>query len=469
MSEEGYYKNDSEAEGLVKKFEDMLAQDRNYYFDLDEFESIIEFYISDNKLTEASKAIVYASEMFPNSTVLMLREAQLLASNGHLERALIRMKNLLAFEPNNEEIHLSLASVYSQVQNHHKSITHLKEALRLSDKDLRDDIYIDIALEYENLNNFSKAVDILKEALMHNPENETAIHELAFCFEMDGQFEECIAYYKKFIDRHPYSYISWYNLGNAYMKLDDAENAVNAFDYSIVIEEDFGPAYFNRSMAYIELEKFDEAIDDLLETMRIESPQASTYCYIGECLEKLGKYDEAIVNYRKSIELNDAYGESYVGLGVVHDLMEKRVEALGFFKHAIELEPDNVDYFFLLADCLRKNGDSDEAIEVYQNLITLEPSNEEGWLEYTDLLAENEELEQAREQIELAILSCPFSIPLQFRKVAYLHSLGRKNDAYTLLQELLPVHGNQSDELTDYYPEIRKDPNYRDLCELYGK
>jgi len=469
MSEEGYYRNDSEIEGLVQKFEDMLAQDSNFYFDLDEFESIIEYYISDNKFTEASKVIGYASEMFPNSTVLMLREAQLLASNGHLDRALVRLKNLLAFEPNNEEIHLSLASVYSQVQNHHKAVTHLKEALRLSDKELRDDIYIDIALEYENLGNFGKAVDILKVALRHNPENETAIHELAFCFEMNGQIEECIAYYKKFIDRYPYSYISWYNLGNAYMKLEDAENAVDAFDYSIVIEEDFGPAYFNRSMAFIELEKFDEAIEDLLETIRIESPQASTYCYIGECLEKLGKFDEAVSYYRKSVAMNDTYSESYVGLGVVHDLMDKRIEALEFFKHALVLEPENVDFIFLLADCLRKNGDLQEAQEVYQNLITIEPSNEEGWLEYTDLLAANAELEQASEKIELALLRCPLSIPLQFRKVAYLHSLGRKNDAYTLLQELLPVHGNQSDELTDYYPEIRKDPNYRDLCQLYGK
>lgn len=469
MSEEGYYRNEHDAEGLVKRFEEMLEHDKSYYFDLDEFESIIEFYIELGLFPKASKVVQYASELFPNSTVLMLREAQILVSSGHIERALPRLKNLLAFEPNNEEIHLSLASIYMQSHNHHKAIHHLQQALKTADDDLKDDIYIDLALEYENLNNFNQAIKVLKEALMINPENETAIHELAFCFEMNGQIAQCISYYKRFIDRHPYSYISWYNLGNAYMKMEMPKEAINAFDYCLVIDEDFGPGYFNRALAYIQTEEFKKAIEDLHETLRLETPQASTYCYIGECYEKMEEYDDALSYYKRAIEKDEEYSEAYVGIGVVMDMLGKTVQSLNYFKQALDLDKNNTDYMFLYAEVLRKTEHIDQALEVLESLLVLEPDNEEAWLEYSALLADNEGIEKAKEQIELSLIHCPHSVALRFRKVAYLHSLGKKKEAYNMLQELLPDHGNQSAELTDYYPEIRKDPKYLDLCQLYGK
>jgi hypothetical protein len=53
--------------------------------------------------------------------------------------------------------------------------------------------------------------------------------------------------------------------------------------------------------------------------------------------------------------------------------------------------------------------------------------------------------------------------------VAYLHRLGKKQEAYVLLHELLPENSGLSNELTDYYPDIQQDPTYLDLCGLYNK
>jgi tetratricopeptide (TPR) repeat protein len=176
-----------------------------------------------------------------------------------------------------------------------------------------------------------------------------------------------------------------------------------------------------------------------------------------------------MANYQKAIELDDEYSEAYVGIGVVLDEMGKSMESLSYFRKAMNLEKNNPDYLFLYAEVLKKTNKTEEASQALESLLILEPENDEAWLEFADLLAETEGLDKAIEEVNKGLLHCPMSIPLQFRKVAYLHSLGKRKEAYRLLQELLPSHGSQSDELTDYYPEIRKDPNYLDLCQLYGK
>ena len=60
---------------------------------------------------------------FPASLTIRLREAQILASIGKHAKAISRLKNSFwPSKPHNEEIHLTLASIYSKMSDHHLSI-----------------------------------------------------------------------------------------------------------------------------------------------------------------------------------------------------------------------------------------------------------------------------------------------------------------------------------------------------------
>ena len=61
---------------LVGKFDEMIRQDKMYFFDVEEFEEIIDFYLDQNITKKARKAIDYAMRQHPSSTVFMLRKAQ---------------------------------------------------------------------------------------------------------------------------------------------------------------------------------------------------------------------------------------------------------------------------------------------------------------------------------------------------------------------------------------------------------
>src|SRR3546814_16766745 len=71
---------------------------------------------------------------------------------------------------------------------------------------------------------------------------------------------------QKYIDEEPYSYAAWYNLGNAFNKLGLFEKAIDAYDYAILVRDNFAAAYFNKGNALMNLERFQEAIHVFRQT-----------------------------------------------------------------------------------------------------------------------------------------------------------------------------------------------------------
>ncbi|MCH2199242.1 MAG: tetratricopeptide repeat protein [Flavobacteriales bacterium] len=467
MSEEWNYQGEDERKLLVARYEKMIADDESYFFDIDQFESIIEYYLERNRIKQAQHVLKYAAQLFPDSTVLLLREAQLLASTGKLSRAVPRLKNLLRFEPNNEEVLMTLASVYSQLREHRQAIEYLQTALKTADKELKDEIWIELALEYENLERWDKAIETLTEAIGANPENETALYEIAYCFDMANKTEAGIAYFNKFIDYFPYSFPAWYNLGNMLQKEDKLEESIHAYDYCLVIQEDFTPGILNKANALVKLERYEDAIKEYKLLIGLEPLHASSLCFIGECYERLEQYEDAEKYYRQSLEVDDEFADAWVGLGVIMDLQDMSDAALKFFERALQIEPDNIDFQLLIGASMRKLGMHSEAAAIYENIIRLESTNVDAWLDHSDNRFRMGDHAGALELIREGVTLIHDSIELEYREVAYLYRHGKRKEAYGRLEELLTKDFENSQSLLEYLPEIENDPVVVQLLDLY--
>src|SRR3546814_10786934 len=85
---------------------------------------------------------------------------------------------------------------------------------------------------------------------------------------------------QKYIDEEPYSYAAWYNLGNAFNKLGRFEKAIDAYDYAILVRDNFAAAYCNKGNALMNLERFQEAIHVFRQTFEYEQRGAEISCNI---------------------------------------------------------------------------------------------------------------------------------------------------------------------------------------------
>lgn len=467
MSEEN--RDQHYSASLVKRYEEMVERNESYYFDTEQFEEIIEHYCSDNKFGDALKVIHYAYTLFPDNVDLLLRESQILAGIGSLGKALSKLRILEKLEPRNEEVYMTMGSIYSQLREHKKAIELFRRALQYCDPGYADEIYMEIALEYENMDRFDKAIEILDDALKRNPDNESLLYELAYCYEVMDRTEESLAYYKAFIDKYPYSFPAWYNVGNACQKLDRLEEAVEAYDYVLAIQDDFVPAYINKAHALFKMGKYREAIQVFEETYSLEQPQAQVFCYVGECFEKLNELDKAVFYYRKSIHADPVYPDAYIGMGVAMGLQGQHSQAVMFLKNAMELDPENVDYKLFYVDGLLHLNKLDEAKEMMEKLAVSHPDNEDVWLDYSNLFYTTGDYATALSVLNEGWSKNPGSTALGYRKVAYLMASGKSAEGEDLMMRMHMLWPEGLDELGTYYAAIKENLLFIELVQQKKK
>ena len=271
MNEEGRaYRDELTLKSLVRKFEDMVEQGDQAFFDVDELEGLIEHYLEHKSQRKAQSVLRYACQLYPGNLTLKLRQSQIWVAIGQPVKAVPLLKELLEIEPHSEEILITLGSVYSQMSEHKLAIDCFERALVFSDPETRREIRIDLALEFENMGAWKEAIRNLHDALLEDPANETAVYELAFCFERTGQFKRAAEFYEQFLEDQPYSFAAWYSLGNALQQCGRYPQAIEAYDFAIAIEGAFGPAYHQKAEALVSMERYHDALSTYEETLSFE-------------------------------------------------------------------------------------------------------------------------------------------------------------------------------------------------------
>jgi hypothetical protein len=79
--------NEREFEENLRLFEDMLTNGNVHFFDADDIEEIIDYYLQWVNYDMAKKAIEYGLERFPFSSIIKIRQAQYLSSQHYTDRA----------------------------------------------------------------------------------------------------------------------------------------------------------------------------------------------------------------------------------------------------------------------------------------------------------------------------------------------------------------------------------------------
>lgn len=466
-NDDDFFEENEDVTLHLKRFEQMINNNENYFFDVEVFESIIDNYLQVNDIKKALKAITIAISQHPDAVPILLRKAEIHASSGKLNKALEIINRIENLEPGNEDCYILKAGIYSQQRNYKEAIRALKKAISIAGEEDTDDLYVDLAFEYENLKEWNKAIECLHKALKINSENEAALYELAYCYEMSDSHESGIQFFNNFIDNNPYSFTAWYNLGNMFVRKGLYEKAIDAYDYCIAINEYFSSAYFNKANALASLERYQQAIDCYAQTMNYEEPQAITFCYIGECYEKMGNTTLAYENFLKAVEMAPDMAEAWVGLAIAAGAMEKFNLALEYMRRALYLDAANPDYLYIHAEILEKAGLIEQANAEFKNAILLDENNLELFLDYAHFLYENYSADAAIEEIENYLQHYNFHVDLLYRLGAYYYLNGKITTALTYIEKALQKNFIAHKKMLDYLPEILNNHYIIQLIDTY--
>ncbi len=335
MSKDFDQYSEDEMNQITTRFFQMKDFDHPAYFDVDEFEALMDYFFEADDLVNLELSIKWALEQHPGNHDFLLKKAQFHAVNGEDEQGLEILNQLsgLATDP---DYFMTKGTLLSNLQKYREAIEEYTNALHQG-QDL-EEVYGNIAFEYENLEQFDKAIEYLNKVVEINPQNESALNEIGLCYEMNDESPRAIQYFNDFLDKYPYSRSAWFNLAISLNSIGKSKQAIDAYEFSLAIDDDQPSAYFNIANIYAVLENHPKAIDFYRRTLSKESPDAITYYYMGESYEKMDRFDDALNAYTNSFNINNSFHEAILGMSRCYFSIGDEEEAYRKLEDAIKLE-----------------------------------------------------------------------------------------------------------------------------------
>ncbi|WP_121966382.1 tetratricopeptide repeat protein [Myroides sp. N17-2] len=381
----------------LSRFESMLKTNKVLFFDSEEFENIILHYLDSGKLNLANKALKLGLEQHPNSIGLKLVEVELLIFQNKLEAADRLLNEIESIDPENEEVFIQRATVYSKKGRHEDAIVSLQKALTLTE-DLSD-VYSLLGMEYLLLDNIELARDNFILCLEHDDEDQSALYNVVYCFDFLSEHDEAIDFLNNFIDKAPYSEIAWHQLGRQYFAIKNYEKAEWAFDYATLIDEEFIGAYVEKGKTQEKLNKFKEAIENYMITLELDDPTSYVLMRIGSCYESLNNFPQAYQYYKKAVHEDPMLDKGWIALTDLCILESNYDKALFYLQKALQIDEFNEKYWIRHAILNKTLFNFEEAERGYKVAAELGSDIVEHWTGWADVLYLLGDFEKAIEKL----------------------------------------------------------------------
>ncbi|MDC1180274.1 tetratricopeptide repeat protein [Flavobacteriaceae bacterium] len=382
----------------LTRFEKMLKTNRILFFDSNEFENIISYYLENGKINFAKKAIKLGLEQHPDSSNLALFEIEILIFENKLDNAEKLLEGLILSEPSNEEIYIQKANIYSKKKLHKKAILCLKKILDFNTDN--PEVYSLIGVEYLFLEDFENAKANFINCLNYDDSDYSALYNIVYCFEILEQNDKAIDYLNTYLDSNPYCEVAWHQLGKQYLIFKNYIKAISAFDFAIISDEYFVGAYIEKGRALEKINKYNEAIENYKLIIALKDESSYPLLRMGICYDKIGNYKKAIQNFNDCVKIDPQLNKAWYLLAEIYYKNQKFNSAILNIKKAIDINSENENYWKLYAKINIGLKLYEEADIGFQKIIELGEADESIWIAKTDVLIKLGEYNHAIDILE---------------------------------------------------------------------
>lgn len=449
MSRKISYPVDDESNNIVQRYEQFLQGNGAGYFDVEELEVIVDYYLRKGRTKDGSKAIEFGLKLHPASAALKIKRAKIYLVVGDTQKA-IRILDSVG-ESGDYEVVLLKIEAYLRI-GRNKEARFLTQSVLDSELDDQDNVCLDLAYIYIGQLDFETALSLLKRGDKYNAQNVDLMFELAFSYEQLAENDKAIETYNRIIDIDSFTSEAWFNMGQIYFVQQNFKEAIQAYDFALAINENDTLSCLQKAHSHFQLGEYDDAIKSYIEYGKSAVDLWQVDLFIGECYEKLENYDEAIVHYKKSLEEQAENYDALTGIGVCLLEKESFQESLEYIRKAIQLQDSSADAWVYLAEALIGLDDTENALLAYLKSISLDANQPDTLMAIANIYMDNAEyktalryymsaydLDKTLEYVELFIAVALFKTGNVTASVLYLKKAVALNlDAVKLFYELCP-------------------------------
>ncbi len=436
----------------LAKFESMLKTDDIYFFDAEDFEDIIHFYLNHGKIALAKKAIKIGLLQHPDSIELKLLNVEVLVFENKLEIAEHMLDDLEHLDASNEEIYIQRANIYSKKDNHEAAVVLLNKALDLSDDGF--DIHSLLGMEYLFMDNYELAKDNFIKCVDFDPEDYSALYNVIYCFEFLEQYDGAIHYLNEYLEKNPYCDVAWHQLGKMYFYKKMYKEALVAFDFAIISDDTFIGAYFEKGKVLEKLGRFNEAIENYETTIEMEDPTSHAYLRIGKCHEKLKNDDLAKYYYYQTVHEDPLLDKGWLAITDFYYRKKDFTKASYYINKALNIDGENAQYWKKCAKIQTALKKYDEADYAFKQAVDLGNYELDTWLYWADVLIRNEDVHSGIEILLQGQEFYPESAEILYKMAGFYLQIDETKKAQQRLTDALRINFDKRHLFEREFPQF---------------
>ncbi len=415
---------DQDTYTLVVQFEQALSEGRQPYYDVEDLELILEYYLETGSFGQMRNALALAQDIHPLAFVFKVKEVQLDIATKEYTKAQAKLNHLEGLNMRSVELLIARATILLHQGKNDAGLKILDKAF----KDAEDpiDVLQLIIDAHLGQGDYPRAIEaLLKWCDMDDePLEESALYQLAMCLDFTNEYDRALELFHSFTTREPYHPLLWYQIGAFHLRKNEEKKALQAFEWATIADENYHPAYFEQ----------------------------------GRIHERNERLYDALTAYRQSISDEVPSGYIHFRIGILELELDAPKEALRQFNTAIELEDDIDDIYLERAGVLMDLELYSEALLDFQRVWLEEAYGEEDVLDYVECLIEQDDLDEAIRILYDGIAKFPTALQLRLVLSGYLIAIDEFAAAQTVLEETLRQEPKTLLLFAEYFPELPKIP-----------
>lgn len=372
--------------------------------------------------------------------------AQLRLQRGEMKQAATWCEQGIVLAPDSPFLQRTLARARALSGDLDGACESLERCLAL-DPDAPDhsNLRAELGNLYLRKNDYPAAIEHLRAALEADPSAAAPLwRNIGHALSRQGEQWEAVKAFRKAVELDPRDAGHHYNLGDAYLTLEEPRMAVGALLQAVALAPDYLLAQYDLGRAFFELGKFEDgaaasraALKDDPE-MKYQSSNLGIGATgnLGLCLTNLGRPEEAVECYQRSLQL---FAPTFFNLGLAQFKLRRFEEALENFQLAAKIHPNDAEYFDLVGNALSELGRKTEAMAALERSLEVDPRYALAHYDLGTVLQTGsaEEVERALKCFETAIALDP-DLFWAYYAAGCIHArAGRTAEALHLIEQAL--------------------------------
>lgn len=464
-----YASHNKRLKNLVGKFENLPQENNVFDFTMSEALLISDYYENEKLPNLALEVLDLSIEHFDRPSKFQIKKTRLLInqSSHKIASNLLKEDNIKGLKDSQVELlQLEIFISQSKIQEAFSLIKALKVKYEKTRKILSDIYYME-SLAYDKIYDYKNSFSALNRSLCIYPNHPDALGKIWITTELSRQSKQSIKLHEYLIAYNHYSSIKWFNIGHAYYAEAKYEKALEAFEFAIIINEDFESAYLDLADVALQLRLYKKAKEHLeIAYNKFDIKELEVVIPYGECLLECGEVKKAleVLNECNSIVGKDPQVSFLLGEAYRKDGKIKK--AIQNYKCAINLGLDRDDAFYQMGLIFADSFDYFKAEECFKEAIDLNEHFDAYRSTLASLYYNIGEVVMAESVLSKALQDIP-SVKLEYHYGALLYANGKKERGLAVLAKALEDNSELYLEIFEFVQELQNDKSILAIIEYY--